>query len=213
MTKIVVTGSGRCGTGYVAQVLTGAGIPCGHEVVYHPAVVLDGHPVEWGAWHADSSWIAAATPPEPGTVTVAVVRHPLEVVQSQLAIDSFGATAPRNVWEAVTAKATPAAWEHPAQHDRALAHWTAWNEMALARADLFVLLDDLNGSVVAAVAALAGVTLAPSRQPIDALPARVNTKADQRRPVAALRAADFDTGLAAAACELWAEISGDWRPW
>lgn len=32
MTPWLITGTGRCGTGYVAQLLTEAGYPCGHEV-------------------------------------------------------------------------------------------------------------------------------------------------------------------------------------
>lgn len=34
--KVVVTGTGRCGTNFMANLLTSLGVPCGHEAVFGP---------------------------------------------------------------------------------------------------------------------------------------------------------------------------------
>ena len=67
--RVVVTGTGRSGTGFAARWLTSAGIPCGHEAFfshrgYDKALVrLD---LKYPELAAESSWMAAPyldTPP------------------------------------------------------------------------------------------------------------------------------------------------------
>lgn len=53
--KVLVTGTGRCGTGYAAKWLTSRGIVCGHENVFCP---LSTDKLFWGHWSADASWLA-----------------------------------------------------------------------------------------------------------------------------------------------------------
>ena len=51
--RVLITGTGRCGTGWMARALTAAGAPCGHEAAF----TARGH----GDcdWVAESSWLAA----------------------------------------------------------------------------------------------------------------------------------------------------------
>lgn len=61
----LATGTGHCGTGYVASVLLALGIPCSHEgVVHHGGRIHENLPPDGDTWnnhkwrdlHADSSW-------------------------------------------------------------------------------------------------------------------------------------------------------------
>jgi hypothetical protein len=91
---ILVTGTGRCGTGYVAQLLTSAGICCSHEGIF---TVDNWETVKaklelrlanpgWN-WKAESSWLVAPLLPNlthyPLTI-VHIVRHPKHVMDSYL---------------------------------------------------------------------------------------------------------------------------------
>jgi hypothetical protein len=86
----VVTGCGRSGTRYTANLLTAAGFPCGHEQLFspwtrdHAALVLP-------AGQGDSSWLAVphlARLPN-GAVVIHQVRHPLRTISSHLGIRYF----------------------------------------------------------------------------------------------------------------------------
>lgn len=130
----MVTGSGRCGTQFMAALLSNAGIRCGHERVY-----TDAGPAPWGDWQADSSWMAACEDiPVP---VVLLVRHPLAVVRSWttkwLGADRRTPGHPR------LRSAAPWIFDHEPAHDRALAMWIALTERTLARAELVVRLERL----------------------------------------------------------------------
>jgi hypothetical protein len=85
MIDLLITGTGRCGTQFMAEWLTRSGVPCGHEAVFsyrgytsQPDLV------------ADSSWLAV---PYLGLVTcriVHIVRNPLDVVRSFMGTRHFG---------------------------------------------------------------------------------------------------------------------------
>jgi hypothetical protein len=61
--KLVLTGTGRCATGFYAKFLTSAGATCGHERFFGVGgleaaldVLAAGH---WVGTVAESSWLAA----------------------------------------------------------------------------------------------------------------------------------------------------------
>jgi len=134
MIQFLVTGTGRCGTGYAAELLTSAGIPCGHEDVYTP----------WGIFpqpglDADSSWLAVPHLEAFQGRVVHLVRHPVEVVRSFISIGFFR--------EHLT-------WPHRAfafRHFKRTGHelddalrWTIeWNARIEPRADIRIRLEDL----------------------------------------------------------------------
>lgn len=81
--RLIVTGCGRSGTTSLSDVLSAAGLRCGHEKVF----TVFG-PKEARGFDADSSWFAApflSTQPEDVRV-IHLVRNPTRVVESFLRI-------------------------------------------------------------------------------------------------------------------------------
>lgn len=84
--QILITGTGRCGTGYIAKVLTSAGVRCSHEDVFQPTGF-----VPYSSMPAESSWLAAPylTKLDPRITVVHLVRHPQHVIDSLIRIRFF----------------------------------------------------------------------------------------------------------------------------
>lgn len=89
---LLVTGTGRCGTGFASKVLTSAGVNCTHEGIFNLNPSTD--PFEqmqlrrdnpaWG-WQAESSWLAVPYLDRPemrGLTVVHLVRHPKTTIDS-----------------------------------------------------------------------------------------------------------------------------------
>lgn len=98
--KYLITGTGRCGTGYVAQVLNSTGdTKCTHERVFNAQgiefarrrIIERRNNPHWG-WEGESSWYAAMYLDDPildGITIVHLVRHPKEVIDSQLSMGNW----------------------------------------------------------------------------------------------------------------------------
>lgn len=86
--RLVVTGSGRSGTGFTATLLTSSGIVCGHEEIFGPWVKDF---ISLGRLRNDASWLAAPhlTSLPARTLVVHQTRHPLAVARSYLGIGFF----------------------------------------------------------------------------------------------------------------------------
>ena len=118
--RLLVTGTGRCGTGWASRVLTSAGLPCGHERVFNlgpPHVPPD--------MAADSSWLAVprlGSPMLAGVPVVHVVREPLACIRS-LSLVPYSGDNPYSRFArdhiGGDVRATP--------HMLAAAHWYIWN--------------------------------------------------------------------------------------
>jgi hypothetical protein len=79
--QYVATGTGHCGTGYVAMLLRSAGVYCGHEGIFSRGFNPRGLMKYW----ADSSWGAAPFLDNEackGAKIIHIVRHPLKVLRS-----------------------------------------------------------------------------------------------------------------------------------
>ena len=126
--RLLVTGCGRSGTGYLAALLAELGLPCGHEVVYGPEL-LAGAPPAWpeGA-RAESSWLAGphlrALPP--GTRIVHLVREPLAVVRSCLRVRFLESA--RNPYRMHAERHAPGVSEG-APPVRCARYWTRWHAL------------------------------------------------------------------------------------
>ena len=110
--QIIVTGTGRCGTGFIAKLLTSAGVKCTHEGIFSLGGLDHGlgrlrerqiHP-EWEL-QAESSWLAspflAEIRAEPYPVTIVhLVRHPKKMLDSWLrwALYARGHYGPHHRW-------------------------------------------------------------------------------------------------------------------
>lgn len=147
---LLATGTGRCGTGYVAQVLSSCGVKCSHEGVFQRdpvdetrhklGVRLDPNN-EWWGWEAESSWLAApflSWPELVGVTVVHLVRHPKSVIDSQMRIRAFGSD---NVW-----RHWQEAWlpdlADLAPVEAAATFYIHWNRMIEPHADHFHRIED-----------------------------------------------------------------------
>ena len=83
--RVLITGTGRCGTGWMARALTAAGAPCGHEAAFTARRHGDCD------WVAESSWLAAPYLDRlDGVYVVHLVRDPLKTIASRAATPPSG---------------------------------------------------------------------------------------------------------------------------
>jgi hypothetical protein len=98
--KYIVTGTGRCGTVYMAKLLTSLGFPCTHEAMFTPEATIVGYPKRGpnslvstadGKWLkdgdeivAEASYMSAPHLSSLKSKIIHVVRDPIRVVFSFL---------------------------------------------------------------------------------------------------------------------------------
>lgn len=124
----IVTGSGRCGTGYTAKLLQQLGYPCGHEEVFSPdAVARDRWQRRFLERRCDASWLALPCidqlPRE--TVVFHQVRNPVAVIRSLMGMGFLrGTEAQHQPYVDVAASVVPL----PADELEAdMVFWLEWN--------------------------------------------------------------------------------------
>ncbi len=127
---LIITGTGRCGTGYVAQLLSSAGFPCGHEAIFtwpgldFAKAQLEAQPFLRG----DASWLAAAHLDNDilsEAKVVHLVRHPQRVIESCLRANP-GRTPP---YLRYLEKHCPEVARYESVLDKAAARYIYWNEL------------------------------------------------------------------------------------
>lgn len=149
--RFVVSGSGRCGTHYLSQLLTAAGVPCGHERAHNHDRA--------GVWpaglRADSSWMAATMLDVVDVPVVLLARHPLAAVRSWVEIGFFSWDSTNPTHGPLRAWA-PAVYQHPTPADRALQMWVYTVSAVLRRAEVMLRLEQLDAAVLARLLSWAG---------------------------------------------------------
>lgn len=128
----LITGSGRCGTGWIATVLTTAGFTCGHErwwTVGERDHGLDG----------DASWLGCFDDGYPGRV-FAQVRDPA------VCIPSIYANEHAHPWLLLRAQNVDLTGDWP--HD-AVRIWTAYTAHAVERAEAWWRVEDVDPHTLA----------------------------------------------------------------
>lgn len=99
MNKYLITGTGRCGTGYTSKVLSSTGNKCTHEQVFTrqgwdyalEQLQLRAKYPEWG-WVGESSWLATPFLDKEelqGMTIVHLVRHPKNMIDSNLRLQLY----------------------------------------------------------------------------------------------------------------------------
>lgn len=175
--KLLVTGTGRCGTGFMAKVLSEAGFPCTHEGVYRfHGPVVDSYPP------AESSWMAVPYLDRVSAPVVLVFRHPAAVVRSLLGTKFFETPGPYR--------------DFAFQHEPDLAQmtyinaawtwWLRWNLRALPHATAVVEVDNVDWGRIAPLIDVEAKVLADAAEVVgtsynsrDRAPASVLVRADR----------------------------------
>lgn len=132
--KTLIVGTGRCGTGYLADALNRSGIACGHESIFNH---FDEKRVQGNLARsqlvADSAWPAAifiGRPWLPAEVRIVhLVRHPLDVITSFWEIDFFSEARIGKTLNQVVYRNTTIS---PDTQDRlmsAVEHYIQWNRL------------------------------------------------------------------------------------
>lgn len=145
----VITGTGRSGTGYTAQVLRAARVVCGHEDWWNP----------WGSQvdglDIDSSWCALAVGLDGYSGHVwHQVRHPLDVVSS------FVKQPPHDPYRALKNRLLDVVPDSPVEYGMAAcgAYLTATEKVA----ERTWRLDDIDAELIVDLAAAVGITVTPA---------------------------------------------------
>jgi len=180
--KILVTGCGRSGTGYMSQVLRACGITCGHENVYHPETV---DPWQWGSYMAESSWLAVPhihkiiSDHRADVFIVHLVRDPIACGRSLLHFFK----GDRNAFHSAIATFSPWVLDREASFvEQFFRYWVTWNRQAQAYADLRLRIEDSTSSsfceIVADLVTMAGYVMPPQavRDAIAQVPRNYNTR-------------------------------------
>lgn len=201
----LIVGTGRSGTRYSSNLLTAAGLRCGHEEVYAYRGVLRDRPVDWGSFDAEASWMAVPDLPTVDAAAALVVRNPLDVVTSMMSLNWFAPT--RKVPTRIARKHRPEILAEKSRADRCLALWWHWNISAVPYVRGVVRLEDLGpgGEGVVRLLDLLDVDGRPDPEELAAIRAdgeRSNTKADKKNPVPAAQWGDFRPRLADTAMKL-----------
>ena len=157
--KVVVTGTGRCGTVFMANLLTSMGWPCGHEAVFGPEGMERARRILLGKERpensqisrngtilsdqaplvGDSSYMAAPFLSELDTTVIHVVRNPINVVASLVGgvFRNFSGAEPVHfedapdhiLYESFIYRHLPELSEDMTQLDRGCLFYLRWNEM------------------------------------------------------------------------------------
>lgn len=167
--RFVIAGTGRSGSGYIAQVLTAAGVRCGHE--------------NWWSLHTqwtpglvgDSSWLAT---PVLGSYSGRIyhqIRHPLRCVSSMASGELFEDRAGR--WYKVRIRHFEPTGDNLTDSLRC---YVAFFDMAETHAERTWRLEDVDADLVMSVAKENDVDISPedAQAAIDTVPTDWNKHAD-----------------------------------
>lgn len=141
MRRLVVAGTGRSGTGYMAAALSAAGLKAGHENVYSP------NGVSWRTWEhatpywdADCSWLsvphlAKFKADSPGGIIVHIARDPLKVISSLVRMNVLSDAYKGNPYTEYKRRHCPESFGYADVIDRAAHFWVHWNRRTEPHAD------------------------------------------------------------------------------
>jgi hypothetical protein len=148
MSRFVVTGCPRSGTGYTAKLFRALGISCGHESVFGRRQGVGREPIDWSGFVGDSSWLAVPCLPLDGVIVLHQVRDPLEFVRSLVGIRFLEDPDPprplRKQFVEVVRRHAPEVFEPETQVERAALLWETWNRRAERHATITYRLEDLD---------------------------------------------------------------------
>jgi hypothetical protein len=171
MLKFIVAGTGRCGTAYIAQVLTHLGVPCGHEWVYAPEKCYTDIDIL-----GDSSAQAVPFIPQFDGLVLHQTRDPLKVIGSLVSFKLFD-----------NPQFHGPAGEFIARHfhmtgnvlEDSMRYYVEWNERCEAARNYFrYRIEDLDFQLLRSIVDRIGVDVDDRRivAALDRVPKNVNTR-------------------------------------
>lgn len=187
MNRLLVTGIGRSGTKYMAELLTAAGIECGHETLFPTdtkAVPAWGNAVAESAWPA-APWLGEMRALErDGKVerfaVVHLVRHPLDWIASWS--QTVWANPHRTRSTRYICKHTGVDWFERIEQDVLSASaqlWVHWNRLVEPYANARLQVEEIGPAELAMLCGLMGHE-APSEQALaealEKVPRNVNAR-------------------------------------
>jgi hypothetical protein len=152
--RLVVCGTGRCGTTTLARALTDLGIPCGHENCFTVMGIL--HPP---GLEAEASWLAAPYLLGLACPILHLVRHPLEVLNSMEGIRFLDGGITENNWlyEQYARRFVPELDGLADSRERHMRFIISWNRRIEARAVRRVRLEECNHRLMGTLLAELGL--------------------------------------------------------
>lgn len=150
--RLIISGTGRCGTGYMATVLTAAAIPATHEGVWGPA--------ESGVWQwqrVESSWLAAPHLEDFDGSVIHLVRDPLKTAASLMTTGLFGdVDGPNAAYRETIIGQIPDLFDDPNPLNRVVRYMVEWNELVGRSADYRIRIEDVTAETFEQIADLVG---------------------------------------------------------
>jgi hypothetical protein len=175
--RFLITGTGRCGTGYMAHLLAASGVPCGHEQVYRPVGSQ-----EWGWLRGESSWLAAPYLDRFNGHVVQLVRHPLAVIGSLVGIGFFNdelsdTHGPYRAYVDHRMNGKPE-WADLDETEKAMLFVHYWNRSIEPHADQLIRVEDVTPEDLVVIARAAGANHSPIdfHQALADVPTNINTR-------------------------------------
>jgi hypothetical protein len=163
--RFVIVGTGRHGSGYISQLLTTAGIRCGHEGWWNPIGERTDGLV------GDSSWCAVPFLAEYRGLVFHQVRHPLDVITSLVAQPEHGP------YDELKRQIVTDPHEGPIAF--AVASYLEVNELAEQFATGRWRVEDVDQGTLAEIGRAVGIE--PDVRALEAIPRNVNRHHDQPR--------------------------------
>ena len=184
MSRLLVAGCGRSGTAFVAKVIQAAGVPCGHESVFHPQTRA--FPL-WRHYQAEASWLCIPwlSALVPGNIRLLhLVRDPIRCASSFLGIGMLASEYHHGhrLYIEHVRRVAPGVFAQDTELGRVLAYWVIWNETIerVPHCGPTLRLEDLNaqnGAPLAPVLGeLFGVSEAQTGEAYAAVPRNVNAR-------------------------------------
>lgn len=152
--RVLVTGTGRCGTEWCAEVLRAAGYHVGHQAVIRHEHVLGRTPIDADGFDVEVSYEAAPLSAL-FTRVVLVHRHPYHVARSWVALGAFDDHSGYDDLHEVLRRYCPRVLRQSDPMGRALMFWNDWNRLTILNANAAVL--PIAGLTPAALLAACGL--------------------------------------------------------